>query len=73
MDVVESGDPQGRSSHLIDDLELHAALLARGAGADDRPQSPRDPSLPDVSPTTLMFFAAGSLVIFVVSLMVLMH
>src|SRR5207237_190630 len=46
VDVVESGDPQGRSGHLIHDLELHAALLARGAGADDRPQSPRDPSLP---------------------------
>ena len=41
---------------------------------DDHPLPiPRDPSLPDVSPTTLMFFAAGSLVIFVVSLMVLMH
>ena len=34
---------------------------------------PRDPSLPDVSPTTLIFFAAGSLVIFVVSLLVLIH
>ena len=29
---------------------------------------PRDPDLPDVSPTTLAFFAAGSLVVFVVSL-----
>jgi carbon monoxide dehydrogenase subunit G len=29
---------------------------------------PRDPDLPDVSPTTLAFFAAGSLVVFVVAL-----
>ena len=41
---------------------------------DDHPEPiPRDPSLPDVSPTTLMFFAAGSLVVFVVALVVLMH
>jgi carbon monoxide dehydrogenase subunit G len=41
---------------------------------DDHPVPiPRDPSLPDVSPTTLMFFAAGSLVVFVVALVVLMH
>jgi len=30
---------------------------------------PRDPDLPDVSPATLSFFAAGSLVIFVVALL----
>ncbi len=29
---------------------------------------PRDPDLPDVSPTTLAFFAGGSLVVFLVSL-----
>jgi hypothetical protein len=29
---------------------------------------PRDPDLPDASPTTLAFFAAGSLVVFVVAL-----
>jgi len=29
---------------------------------------PRDPDLPDVSPTTLAFFAVGSLVVFVVAL-----
>jgi carbon monoxide dehydrogenase subunit G len=34
---------------------------------------PRDPELPDVSKTTLMFFAAGALVIFAVSLVVLLH
>jgi uncharacterized protein len=34
---------------------------------------PRDPSLPDVSNTTLGFFAAGSLVVFVVALLVLTH
>ena len=32
---------------------------------------PRDPDLPDVSPTTLMFFAGSALVIFVVALSVL--
>jgi carbon monoxide dehydrogenase subunit G len=32
---------------------------------------PRDPDLPDVSQTTLAFFAAGSLVVFVVSLVAL--
>ncbi len=41
---------------------------------DDHPHPvPRDPDLPDVSPTTLMFFAAGSLVVFVVALAVLLH
>ena len=34
---------------------------------------PRDPDLPDVSGTTLRFFAAGSLVMFVVTLVVLYH
>jgi carbon monoxide dehydrogenase subunit G len=33
---------------------------------------PRDPDLPDVSPTTLAFFAAGSLVVFVVALVALL-
>ena len=32
---------------------------------------PRDPDLPDVSNTTLRFFAAGSLVVFIVTLVVL--
>ena len=41
---------------------------------DDHPQPiPRDPDLPDVSPTTLMFFAASALVIFVVAVSVLFH
>jgi hypothetical protein len=34
---------------------------------------PRDPGLPDVSNTTLIFFAASSLVVFIVSLVVLLH
>jgi carbon monoxide dehydrogenase subunit G len=34
---------------------------------------PRDPDLPDVSPTTLRFFAAGALVVFVVALVSLLH
>jgi carbon monoxide dehydrogenase subunit G len=41
---------------------------------DDHPKPvPRDPDLPDVSPVTLMFFAASSLVIFAVALVVLLH
>ena len=44
------------AAHGDDDEEHHAAPI------------PRDPDLPDVSPTTLAFFAAGSLVVFVVSL-----
>ena len=41
---------------------------------DDHPHPvPRDPDLPDVAPTTLMFFAASALVIFVVALSVLLH
>lgn len=41
---------------------------------DDHPHPvPRDPDLPDVSPTTLMFFAASALVIFGVALVVLLH
>ena len=44
------------ASHDDDDDGHHAAPI------------PRDPDLPDVSPTTLAFFAAGSLVVFVVAL-----
>ena len=33
----------------------------------------RDPELPDVSNTTLMFFAAGALVVFTVAVVVLLH
>jgi carbon monoxide dehydrogenase subunit G len=41
---------------------------------DDHPHPIlRDPDLPDVSQTTLMFFAASALVIFVVALSVLLH
>src|SRR5258708_1510224 len=41
---------------------------------DDHPHPvPRDPDLPDVSPTTLMFFAASALVVFTVAVAVLLH
>ena len=41
---------------------------------DEHPHPvPRDPELPDASPTTLMFFAGSALVIFVVALSVLLH
>jgi hypothetical protein len=39
---------------------------------EDRPAPmPRDPDLPTVSDTTVMFFAAGSLVVTAVALLVL--
>jgi len=34
---------------------------------------PRDPDLPTMSNTTLGFFAAGSLLVFVVALLTLLH
>jgi hypothetical protein len=34
---------------------------------------PRDPDLPTISDTALCFFAAGSLVVFVVALLTLIH
>ncbi len=41
---------------------------------DDHPRPvPRDPDLPDVSNTTLGFFAAGALVVFLVTLFVLLN
>ena len=41
---------------------------------DDHPHPiPRDPDLPDVAPSTLMFFAGSALVIFVVALSTLLH
>ena len=42
--------------------------------ADEHPPEPipRDPGLPDVSDTTLMFFAAGSLVVTAVALVMLL-
>jgi hypothetical protein len=38
---------------------------------DRREPMPRDPDLPTVSDTTVMFFAAGSLVVTAVALLVL--
>jgi carbon monoxide dehydrogenase subunit G len=51
---------------------------AHGADHDDDHDGhaqpiPRDPDLPDVSNTTLTFFAASSLVVFFVTLVVLFH
>jgi len=42
------------------------------AAAATQPIS-RDPDLPTISDTTLCFFAAGSLVVFVVALLTLLH
>jgi hypothetical protein len=49
--------------------------VAHEAGHDERHVAPvpRDPDLPAVSNTTLCFFAAGSLVVFVVALLTLFH
>jgi hypothetical protein len=41
-------------------------------GHEDRPALERDPQLPTISDTTLMFFAAGSLVVTLVALIVLL-
>jgi carbon monoxide dehydrogenase subunit G len=54
------------------------ARKALGAHEDDEHDEhgkpiPRDPDLPDVSGTTLTFFAGGALVIFLVTLVVLFH
>jgi carbon monoxide dehydrogenase subunit G len=51
----------------------HHKKMDAPAGEDDdhghhAAPIPRDPDLPDASPTTLAFFAAGSLVVFVVAL-----
>ena len=54
--------------------EKKKALSAHDDDHDDHPKPiPRDPDLPDVSNTTLTFFAAGSLVIFLVTLVVLFN
>ena len=43
-----------------------------GEQHDDHPAPiPRDPELPDITDTTLMFFAAGTLVVTAVALVVL--
>ena len=46
-----------------------------GAGQDEHRVAPvpRDADLPTISDTTLCFFAAGSLVVFVVALLTLIH
>jgi carbon monoxide dehydrogenase subunit G len=66
MSKLESDPEQTVVSH-------HKKMDAPQAGEDDDHEHhaapiPRDPDLPDVSRTTLAFFAAGSLVVFVVSL-----
>jgi uncharacterized protein len=51
--------PKKEAAHEEHDHDEHAKPI------------PRDPDLPDVSGTTLRFFAAGSLVVFLVTLVVL--
>ena len=53
---------------------LHGAATHAGHEAHDEHHVepvPRDPDLPDLPPSSLAFFAAGSLVVFTVALMVL--
>jgi hypothetical protein len=47
----------------------------QAAHGDDHPVEPvpRDPDLPTLSDTSLGFFAAGALVVFVVALVTLFH
>lgn len=57
--------PQAAGGHAGDD--------AHGAHDDHHPEPiPRDPALPDVSTGTLAFFAAGALIVVVVSLLTLL-
>jgi hypothetical protein len=50
-----------QKAHEVEHDEHHVASV------------PRDPDLPTISDTTLCFFAAGSLVVFVVALLTLLH
>ena len=59
--VVMSSPKKAAPAAHDDDHDEHAKPI------------PRDPDLPDVSNTTLQFFAAGALVIFLVTLVVLFH
>jgi carbon monoxide dehydrogenase subunit G len=73
------GDPETTvKPKKQDDSTVVPAKKAHGAHDDDDHDEhgapiPRDPDLPDVSNTTLTFFAASTLVIFVVSLVVAFH
>ena len=47
--------------------------MAAAQPEDHHPEPiPRDPAMPDVSDTTLMFFAAGALVVTAVALVMLL-
>jgi carbon monoxide dehydrogenase subunit G len=65
--------------HADDSTVVMPAKKASGAHDDHDEHDehakpiPRDPDLPDVSNTTLTFFAASSLVVFLVTLVVLFH
>ena len=59
-----------RATHPVE--EHHPAEPAAQSGAQPAAQPiARDPDLPTVSDTTLMFFAAGALVVTLVALLVL--
>ena len=74
------GDPEStiKPKAQDDSTVVMPAKKAHGAHDDDEHDEqgkpiPRDPDLPDVSNTTLTFFAASTLVIFFVTLVVLFH
>jgi len=66
-----------KSSAEDEDATVILTAQPREAHADhdEHPAAPvpRDPDLPDVSSTTLGFFAAGALVVFLVALITLAH
>ena len=74
------GDPETtiKPKAQDDSTVVMPAKKAHGAHDEDEHDEhgkpiPRDPDLPDVSNTTLTFFAASTLVIFFVTLVVLFH
>ena len=74
------GDPETtiKPKAQDDSTVVMPAKKAHGAHEEDEHDEhgepiPRDPDLPDVSNTTLTFFAASTLVIFFVTLVVLFH
>ncbi|HYR35813.1 MAG TPA: carbon monoxide dehydrogenase subunit G [Burkholderiales bacterium] len=67
------GDTTLRPPKRDEDATLPAPPAKEAAHDEHGKPIPRDPELPDVSGTTLRFFAAGALVVFVVALVALLH
>src|SRR5262249_2478327 len=67
MSAAEA-DPESTLGSHHQKMDAHPARPDDDAHGHHAAPIPRDPDLPDVSNTTLAFFAAGSLVVFVVAL-----